>query len=98
MPVVWSDRHRLHDPGGEIWVGVRTPGTELPARAERIREALEQAGAAFVPAKPQPDDVVHAVHDPELTSFLARAWEDWVAAGLTEEPGQDRVVPYLFPH
>ena len=27
MPVVWSDRHRLHDPGGEVWVGVRIPGT-----------------------------------------------------------------------
>ena len=37
MPVVWSDRHRLHDPGGEVWVGVHTPGTELPERAERIR-------------------------------------------------------------
>ena len=20
-PVVWSDRHRLHEPGGEVWVG-----------------------------------------------------------------------------
>jgi acetoin utilization deacetylase AcuC-like enzyme len=98
MPVVWSDSHRLHDPGGEIWVGVRTPGTELPARAERIREALAAAGASFVDAEPQPDEALHAVHDPELTSFLSRAWDDWEAAGLTEDPGQDRVVPYLFPH
>ena len=37
MPVVWSDRHRRHEPGGEVWVGVRTPGTELPERAERVR-------------------------------------------------------------
>ena len=48
LPVVWSDRHRLHEPGGEVWVGVRTPGTELPARAERIREALSGQGASFV--------------------------------------------------
>ena len=34
MPVVWSDRHRLHEPGGEIWVGVRTP-RHGAARARR---------------------------------------------------------------
>ena len=26
------------------------------------------------------------------------AWDDWEAAGLTRDPGQDRVVPYIFPH
>ena len=98
MPVVWSDSHRLHEPGGEIWVGVRTPGTEVPERAERIRAALAEAGARFVDAERQPDAAVHAVHDPALTKFLAGAWDEWVAAGLTTEPGQDRVVPYLFPH
>jgi acetoin utilization deacetylase AcuC-like enzyme len=98
MPVVWSDRHRLHDPGGEVWVGVRTPGTEVPERAERIREALEEGGATFVDAAEHPDDVVLAVHDRALTEYLATAWQEWEAAGLTEDPGQDRVVPYLFPH
>jgi acetoin utilization deacetylase AcuC-like enzyme len=98
MPVVWSDRHRLHDPGGEVWVGVRTPGTEVPERADRIREALEGAGARFVHAAEQPDDAVLAVHERELTEYLAMAWEEWEASGLTEDPGQDRVVPYLFPH
>ena len=96
MPVVWTDDHRLHDPGGEIWVGVRTPGTELPARVERIRDALEAEGASEVGAERQPDDAVHSVHDPALSEHLARAWGDWVEAGLPEDPGQDRVVPYLF--
>jgi hypothetical protein len=58
MPVVWSDRHRLHDPGGELWVGVRIPGTEVAARAERIREALGEAGARLVDAEPHPADAV----------------------------------------
>ena len=98
MPVVWTDDHRLHDPGGEIWVGVRTPGSELPARVERIRDALEAEGASFVAAEAQPDDALHSVHDAELTTHLARAWSDWEAAGLPKDPGQDRVVPYLFPH
>jgi len=42
MPVAWSDRHPLHEPGGEVWVSVRTPGTELPARAERIVLGIEE--------------------------------------------------------
>jgi acetoin utilization deacetylase AcuC-like enzyme len=98
MPVVWSDRHRLHDPGGEVWVGVRTPGTEVPERAERIREALAAEGARFTEAEEQPDDAVLAVHDAALVDYLTTAWDEWQASGLTEDPGQDRVVPYLFPH
>ena len=97
LPVVWSDLHRLHKPGGEIWVGVYTTGTEVPARADGIRAELSSAGARFVDAEPQPDDAVDAIHDPALTDYLARAWEDWQAAGLPDDPGQDRVVPYLFP-
>ena len=97
LPVVWSDHHRLHEPGGEIWVGVHTAGTELPARADAIRAELAAAGAHFVDTEPQTDDALHAVHDPELTGYLARAYEDWEAAGLPNDPGQDRVVPYLFP-
>jgi acetoin utilization deacetylase AcuC-like enzyme len=98
MPVVWSDRHRLHDPGGEVWVGVRIPGTELPERAERIRAALEEHGARFVNVAEQPDESLAAVHDQDLLDHLAGAWSAWEEAGLSEDPGQDRVVPYLFPH
>ena len=97
MPVVWSDRHRLHEPGGEIWVGVRTPGTELPERAERIRAELVRRGARLVEAEPHPDEVLE-LHDPRLIAYLASAWQAWDEAGLTTDPGQDRVVPYLFPH
>jgi acetoin utilization deacetylase AcuC-like enzyme len=96
MPVVWTERHRLHEPDGEVWVGVRTPGTEVPERAERIRAEL--TGSRFVEARPQPDAALHPVHDGALLDYLSRAWSDWEAAGLTEDPGQDRVVPYLFPH
>ena len=99
LPVVWSDRHRRHVPDGEVWVGVRIPGTELPERAERIRAALEAAGA-HARARPShsPTTALLSVHDPALTDYLAGAWDDWEAAGLTEDPGQDRVVPYVFPH
>jgi acetoin utilization deacetylase AcuC-like enzyme len=86
LPVVWTDLHRLHDPAAELWVGVRTPAAETPERGERLREALAARGATFVDATPQPDDAA------------TTAWDEWEAAGLPEDPGQDRVVPYLFPH
>ena len=98
LPVVWSDHHRLHEPGGEVWVGIRTPGTELPARAERIREELASRGARFVEAGPTPTTRCSSSTTRELLAYLATAWRDWRAAGLPDDPGQDRVVPYLFAH
>src|SRR3954470_15676473 len=95
MPVVWSTRHRLHEPGGEVWIGLRTPGTEVAERAERIREAVVAAGAPLVDAQAHGDDVTR-LHDPDLLDYLANAWADWEHAGLVTE--QDRVVPYVFPH
>jgi len=95
MPVVWSDRCLLHEPGAEIWVGVRTPATEVPARVTAIRDALD---ARVVEAVAHPDEALNRVHDRELTDYLASAWAEWEAAGLPEDPGQGRVVPYLFAH
>jgi acetoin utilization deacetylase AcuC-like enzyme len=98
IPLVWSDDHRLHEPEAEIWVGVRTPATEVPARAEAIRHVLVRAGADVIPATRHDDGAIEAVHDLDLLAFLSSAWRDWEAAGLPEDPGQDRVVPYVFPH
>jgi acetoin utilization deacetylase AcuC-like enzyme len=80
-----------------VFVGVRTPGTELPARAEAIRSALTGAGARLVPAEPHGDETLPAVHDAALLEYLRGAWEEWERSGLTVDPGQDRVVPYVFP-
>jgi acetoin utilization deacetylase AcuC-like enzyme len=89
IPVVWSDDCLLHEPGGEVWVGVRTPGTEVPDRALRIRAELGAAVAAVA----HPDASVTAVHDAGLVGYLRGAWDAWAAADLPS----DRVVPYLFP-
>src|SRR3954452_323946 len=98
LPIVWSDRHRLPDPGGELWMGVRTRGTEVPRRAEAIRDALRACDATFLAAEPHPDEDVLAVHDAALVDYLRTAWDEWTAAGLPSDPGQDRVVPYVFAH
>jgi acetoin utilization deacetylase AcuC-like enzyme len=97
VTMVWSPEVLLHVPGAEIFVGVRTAGTELPERAEVLRRAVLDAGASEVPAVHCPDDLLDAVHDPSMTRWLAQAWDLWVAAGLDRDPGQDRVVPYFFP-
>ncbi len=97
VPVVSSEAHRRHEPDGEIWVGVRMPGTEVAERAEAIRDALAAGGATFAEAVPHDDSAVLAVHSPDLVDFLAGAWAAWEAAGLPEDPGQNRVVPYIFP-
>ena len=97
IPVVWSDDHRLHEPAGEIWVGVRTAGTEVAARADVIRAALVDAGAPVVAAQSHDDAAFLAVHSRELLDFLAGAWASWEEAGLPVDPGQDRIVPYIFP-
>jgi acetoin utilization deacetylase AcuC-like enzyme len=97
VPVVWSEDCLRHEPGGEVWLGIRDPGTELPARALVLRDALVAAGASVVPAQPHGDDILRAVHDPGLLSHLAGIWQQWQQAGLPEEHGRDRVVPYVFP-
>lgn len=98
MPFAWSGRQLAHRPEGEVWVGVRTPGTELPERALRIRDAVAEAGAREVEAAIQSDSRALGLHDPDLVAYLETAWSEWEAAGLTREPGADRVVPYLFAH
>lgn len=97
LPVVWAEDCRAHVPGAEIWVGVRTPGTEVPERAEVLRDAVRAAGARLVPAVRHDDELLRSVHDEGLLRHLASAYDSWLAAGLDKEPGQDRVVPYVFP-
>jgi len=92
MVFVWSDDCLLHDPQAEVWVGMRTPATEVAERATRIRAALVEAGAREVAAVAHSDDALLAVHDEALVSFLRTAWSEWSAAPLPS----DRVVPYVF--
>jgi acetoin utilization deacetylase AcuC-like enzyme len=96
-PVVWSDACLLHDPKGEVWVGVTIEGTEIAARAEVIRAALEEAGAPVAPASAHDDTVLNEVHDRGLIEWLSTCTADWERDGFPTNPGQDRVVPYVFP-
>jgi acetoin utilization deacetylase AcuC-like enzyme len=92
LPFVWSDECLRHEPEAEVWVGTRTPATEVPARASAIREALLEVGARAHAAVAHEDSALLAVHDPTLVEFLRTAWQEWAAADLPS----DRVVPYIF--
>ncbi len=97
IPVVWSEDCLLHEPGGEVWLGLREAGTEVPERATVILRALRDAGAPVLPARPHEITDLHSVHHPDLVAYLAGIWADWEAGGYASGYGRDRVVPYVFP-
>jgi acetoin utilization deacetylase AcuC-like enzyme len=97
IPVVWSPDTLRHDPRHEVWVGVATPGTEVAARVEAIRSALERAGHRLVQPPSHDEELLTRVHDRELLDFLRTAATRWAAGEYEHLVGQDRVVPYLFP-
>jgi acetoin utilization deacetylase AcuC-like enzyme len=97
VPVVWSATALLHHPRAEIWLGVELAGTEVKERATVIRDAVAGAGARLVEAVPHDDTTLRDVHDERLLEFLEHGYEEWVSQGFLEEPGQDRIVPYVFP-
>jgi acetoin utilization deacetylase AcuC-like enzyme len=97
IPVVSSDDCLRHEPDAEIWIGVRTTGTEVPARQEVVLAATVAADAEQVSAERHDDRLLRRVHSAALLDYLATAWDRWVGTGFPDDPGQNRVVPYLFP-
>jgi acetoin utilization deacetylase AcuC-like enzyme len=96
MHVIWSPATRLHEPKGEVWVGKPNAGDELPDRVDRILAALTAGGHPAVEAVAHDDSILEAVHDPAFLCHLAAVHRDWMASGIPELVGQDRVVPYMF--
>ena len=97
LPVIWHEDCLLHEPAGEVWLGVRTDGTEVPDRARVILRSLTEAGAQVLPAAAHDEAALLAVHDRALVTHLSTIWADWQAGGYVAEHGRDRVVPYVFP-
>ena len=97
IPVVWHPDCLLHQPDGEVWLGVWEPGTEVPERARVLLESLSAAGAKMIQASAHDDVAILAVHESALVDHLATVWEDWESAGFPSERGRRRVVPYVFP-
>jgi acetoin utilization deacetylase AcuC-like enzyme len=96
IPVVVDPRCAQHDPQAEIWLGVRTPGTEVADRVTTIQSSLRALGHEVVPAREFDDTWLTQVHSEALLDHLATVWDRWVDGGYPEL-GAQRVVPYLFP-
>jgi acetoin utilization deacetylase AcuC-like enzyme len=97
IPVVWSEDCLLHEPAGEVWLGIREAGTEVPERASAILAAVRAAGATVLPARRHEIGTLQSVHSPDLVGHLSTIWADWEAGGYARDYGRDRVVPYVFP-
>ena len=81
LPVVWHPDCLLHEPDGEVWLGVWDPATELPQRAELLRDAVTNAGGMLMPTGAHADGALTAVHDRALIEHLSEVWHEWEAAG-----------------
>jgi acetoin utilization deacetylase AcuC-like enzyme len=94
--VVWSPATRLHEPKGEVWVGVPNPGDEVPERVDLILAVMESGGHPLLEAAAHDDSVLATVHDPAFLRHLEHVHGEWLRSGIPELVGQDRVVPYFF--
>ncbi len=98
ISAIWSEGSLLHDPDGEVWIGLPLEGDETAERGQVMKAVVDQVGLEVLPPVEHPDSVITAIHDPGMLSYLRTAHEEWVAAGYPEEHGQAHVVVYAFPH
>jgi acetoin utilization deacetylase AcuC-like enzyme len=92
MRVVYSQKHRLHDPEHDVQAGVPVRQLEQPARAERILEALVADGGFDIgPPTEHGTAPIEAVHAPGLIAFLTEAWQAWRATAAEPEMFPDTV-------
>ena len=82
IPVVVDPRCADHDPQAEIWLGVRTPATEVADRVTTIESTLRGLGHDVVPAHEFDDTWLTHVHSAELIDHLATVWDRWVTAAI----------------
>ncbi len=97
VPVVWSPATRDHDPSGEIWIGVPTPGGEDAERVDAILANTDASAHRLIEATAHDDGALLAVHSSGLVEHLRTVHDEWLAGDYVELVGQDRAVPYFFP-
>jgi acetoin utilization deacetylase AcuC-like enzyme len=78
-------------------MGVPVASPEVVERVNVIRAALIKAGHSEVTAGDPAAEDLQAVHDAGLLDHLRTINDAWVVSGYPTDPGQDRVVPSVFP-
>jgi acetoin utilization deacetylase AcuC-like enzyme len=93
MITVFSQDHALRSPRTELHGGELVRPHECPERAQIVLERIRalRLGDVIAPASFGLAPLLR-VHDEEYVEFLARAWDDWVAAGNRGE-----AIPDCWP-
>src|SRR5947207_2648978 len=78
MKTFYSATHLAHRPAQEFERGRLAPAVEVPERAERVRQRIEERKLGPLVAPSQFDDeAILAVHDAGMVSFLEDAHAKW---------------------
>jgi acetoin utilization deacetylase AcuC-like enzyme len=91
MKVVYTDRHRAHNPGDVVENGIARPSRDVPERLDALLRAVRTLGHEVVGADDHGTQPLAAVHSKLYLEFLATAYRDWKHGGLA-----GRVVPAVF--
>jgi len=92
VDIIYRTEHQRHH-GTELKDGAITPSFERPERAERIRQALANAGFGRVlREKAHPRACLVAAHSERYIHFLETAWDAWAATGRTHD-----ALPLVWP-
>ena len=93
MDIIYAADHAGHDPEHFLVHGRIRPNPEVPARAERIIEAVTAAGRTVMAPPAYGTAPAAAVHTPEYLQFLATIHARW----QTLEGAAAEVIPHIHP-
>lgn len=94
MKIIYSDKHLSHAPTHQLFGDGLHPAVEVPERAKRILQSLQERKIGEIVAPKEFDmDVLKAVHDEGLLKFLAHVYDEWGASGRANDVG---LVPDTF--
>ncbi len=86
MYTVFSEKHRMRDSCTELYGGEFIPPFECPARADLIREHIDEVGLGeVVHCRQHGLNPLLRIHPADYVRFLEGAFEEWVAAGFHGE-------------
>jgi acetoin utilization deacetylase AcuC-like enzyme len=93
MLTIYSDRHHRHHGNAELIDGKMMPCFEMPRRADMVLARVREVGLGEV-REPQRfgEGPIRRVHDAGFITFLATAWQEWLAEGRTHD-----ALPLVWP-
>ncbi len=89
-----SDKHELHNPELEVWVGTPLPGTEVASRARAIARFLDgDVDFSRGVVSEHGTELLTVIHDLAMVDWLENAWQECRPFSETRE-----IFPDTFFH